>query len=81
MPITPYLNGQRFDPETKRVLGVAFEMVCIALRTQGSDDFVNQAIAAKIISLANGGERNPDLLCEQALQELRGQMAPSSRRP
>ena len=33
MPITPYLNGERFDPESKRVLGVAFEMVCIALQT------------------------------------------------
>jgi len=27
MPITPFLNGERFDPEDKRVLGVAFEMV------------------------------------------------------
>ena len=38
MPIGPFLNGARFDPETKRVLGVAFEMVCIAVRTEGSDD-------------------------------------------
>jgi hypothetical protein len=32
MPITPFLNGVRFDPETKRVLGIALEMACIALR-------------------------------------------------
>ena len=32
MPITQFLNGERYDPETKRVLGVAFEMTCIALR-------------------------------------------------
>ena len=72
MPITPFLNGERFDPETKRVLGVAFEMVCIALQIEGADDFVKQAIAAKIISLAKGGERNPDILCERALREIRG---------
>ena len=38
MPITPFLNGERFDPEDKRVLGVAFEMVCIPLRIGDSDD-------------------------------------------
>jgi hypothetical protein len=32
MPITPFLNGERLDLEDKRVLGLAFEMVCIALR-------------------------------------------------
>jgi hypothetical protein len=47
-------------------------MVCIALRIEGSDDFVNQAIATKIIDLAKSGERNPDLLCEQALRDIRG---------
>jgi hypothetical protein len=72
MPITPFLNGERFDPEGRRVLGVAFEMVCIALRAEESDDFVKQAIASKIIALARAGERNPDLLCEQALKHIRG---------
>ena len=71
MPITSFLNGERYDPETKRVLGVAFEMTCIALRAEGSDDFVKQAIANKIINLAKAGERNPDILCEQALNHIR----------
>jgi hypothetical protein len=43
--ITPFLNGERFDPETSRVLGVALEMVCIALRTGDCADDVKQAIA------------------------------------
>jgi hypothetical protein len=47
-------------------------MVCVALQTEGSDDFVKQAIAAKIIDLAKAGERNPDLLCEHALKDIRG---------
>jgi hypothetical protein len=53
-------------------MGVAFEMVCIALRIGDCDDYVKQAIANKIINLATTGERSPDLLCEQALKEIRG---------
>jgi len=71
MPITPFLNGEQFDPETRRVLGVALEMTCIALRTGDCDDGVRQAIAIKIIDLAKAGERNPDILCEQALARIR----------
>ena len=71
MPITPFLNGEQFDPETRRILGVALEMTCIALRTGDCDDGVRQAIAIKIIDLAKAGERNPDILCEQALARIR----------
>jgi hypothetical protein len=71
MPITPYLNGERFEPETKRVLGVAFEQVSIALRIGASDDDVKQAIANKVIELAKAGERDPDILCERVLEDIR----------
>jgi len=71
MPIRPFLNGEKFDQETIRILGVAFEMVCAALRTGGCDDDVKQAIANKIIELAKTGERNPDLLCKRALEDIR----------
>ena len=74
MPISAFLNGTRVDAETRRILGVAFEMVCIALRTGDCDYFVKQAIAAKVIDLAKAGERNPDLLCEQALKDIRGRL-------
>jgi hypothetical protein len=72
MPITPYLNGVRFDLETRRILGLALEMVCIAVRTGDCDEGVKQAIATKIIELAKAGERNPDLLCERVLEKIRG---------
>jgi hypothetical protein len=75
MPIRQFLDSNRFDPETERVMGIAFEMVCVALRTDGSDDFVKQAIAAKIIDLARTGERNPDILCDHALNEIRAPRA------
>jgi hypothetical protein len=67
MPITIFLNGHKFDPETKRVMGVAFEMTRAALRLADREDLVVEIIASKIIELAKAGERNPDLLCERAL--------------
>jgi len=72
MPIRQFLHGEKFDGETTRVLGVAFELVCAALRVGDSDD-VKQTIANKIIFLAKAGERRPDALCEQVLKEIRGQ--------
>jgi hypothetical protein len=51
MPITPFLNGERFDPETRRVLGVALELTCIVLRVEDCDDGVKQAVATKLIDL------------------------------
>ena len=71
MSITPYLNGQRFDAETRRVLGVALEITCLALQVGDCDDGVRQAVAIKLIDLAKTGERNPDILCEQVLEEIR----------
>jgi hypothetical protein len=72
MPITEYLDGNRFDPETKRVMGVAFEMTRAALRLADRDDVV-EIIARRVIALAKAGERNPDLLCETVLMEFREQ--------
>src|SRR5262249_61537245 len=51
-------------------LGVAFEQVCIGLRTGDCHDDVKQAIANKIIALSKTSERNPDLLCERALKGI-----------
>ena len=58
------------DAETNRVLDVALEMTRAALGL--SDDFANGIIARQIVELARAGERNPDLLCEGALEKLRG---------
>jgi hypothetical protein len=71
MPITPFLDGERFDEETRRVLGIAFEITCIALRVGDCADDVRQAVAAKIIALAKAGGRNPDRLCEEAVKDIR----------
>jgi hypothetical protein len=74
MPITPFLNGERFDPETRRILGVALELVCIVVRTGDCADDVKRAIADKLIALAKTGERNPEVLCDKVLRDIRGQV-------
>jgi len=71
MPITQFLDGERLDEETRRALGLAFEMTCIALRVGDCADDVRQAVANKLIALAKVGERNPDRLCEEALKDIR----------
>ena len=67
--ITPYLDAANVDPETKRVLDVAFEMTRKSLRLE--DDFANGMIAKQLIEIVKTGERNPDLLCEGVLKEFR----------
>jgi hypothetical protein len=71
MPITPFLDGYKPDPETLRVMGVAFEMTRAALQLTDRDGLAVAIIAKKIIELAKAGERNPDLLCERTLGHLR----------
>jgi hypothetical protein len=70
MPIMPFLNGRQFDPEALRILGLAFDQVCIALQVETSDDDVKQAIANKVIEFAKA-EGRPDLLCERVLEDIR----------
>ena len=70
MPISEFLDGLKFDPETKRVMGVAFETTCAAFRLDKTDP-IPETVAKKIIELANAGVRDPDQLCELALNDLR----------
>jgi len=71
MPIRVFLDGHQFDSETKRVMGLAYEMACVALRLANRNDLANEIIAKKIIELAKAGERDPDVICERALNDLR----------
>jgi hypothetical protein len=72
MPIRAFLDGHSFDGETVRLMGIAFEMALGSLRaTPDCADPVREAVARKIIDLANAGERDPERLCEGALKDLR----------
>jgi hypothetical protein len=77
MPITPYLDGFNFNPETRRVMGLAFEMALAALRL--TDWSTKELVANKIIALAREGMRDPNLLCEWTLNDLQKQ--PQVRAP
>ena len=64
MPITLYLDGFKFDGETKRVMGVALEMARAALRHEDRTDPATEILAKRIIALAKEGVLDPDRLCE-----------------
>ena len=68
MPIRPFLNGQTFDPETARLVGIAFEAARAAVNRPL--DLTDEMIT--IIELAKTGERNVDALCEAALNAPTG---------
>jgi len=65
VPIRPFLNGQTFDPETARLVGIAFETARAAVNRPA--DLTDEMIARTIIELAKAGERTVDVLCEAAL--------------
>ena len=71
MPITQFLDSPEFDPETKRVMDVAFEMARAALQLGDQGNLINERIAKRIIELAKTGEADPNLLCECVLREFR----------
>jgi hypothetical protein len=68
MPIRHYLQGHRFDAETVRLLGIAYEMTLVALHQNRTIDALRAAVALKIIELAKAGERDPERLCDGALK-------------
>jgi len=70
VPIRPFLNGQTFDPETARLVGIAFETARAAIKRRA--DLSDEMIARTIIELAKAGERDVDVLCEAALNAPTG---------
>ena len=71
MSIGRYLNGENFDPETTHVMGVAFEIACVAVQLRNRIDPAAVAmVAEKIIALAKAGERCATTLSDRALSEL-----------
>ena len=71
MPITPFLRGQAFDPETVEVMGKAFVTTCEALGLSGADDAMSRLVAEKIIELAERGLKNPTALHLAAIKEFK----------
>ena len=69
-PITPYLQGRAFDPETAQAVANALVMTCEALGLSNRDDAMTQLVAEKIIELAKRGLKNPTALHLAAIKEF-----------
>jgi hypothetical protein len=70
MPITPFLAGQAFDPETTCAMSRALDKACESLGLRVGKDPATEVIAAKIVELAQRGVRDADTLCERVLKEV-----------
>jgi hypothetical protein len=65
----PFLEGAVFDPTATHVMGQAFDCACRSDIGQLGTT-VKEFIAKRIVELARDSERDPNKLCEHALQTL-----------
>ena len=66
MLVRPFVKGASFDPEHVKAMGEAFDSAIREL----DDSVGREVIAEQIIALAKTGERDPDKLCEMAMDAL-----------
>ena len=67
--IIPFLRERVFDPQDIQAMSMALDEVCVALKLPNGDNRDRQAIAERIIALAERGERSPMMLRERVLRE------------
>jgi hypothetical protein len=72
MPSIDFISAVRHDPETSRLMGLAYELTLATLRLSDRNDPVVQMIAERITQIVQTGERNPETLCQYALDGLAG---------
>src|SRR5262249_1463848 len=70
---------QTFDPETARLVGIAFETARAAIKRRA--DLSDEMTARTIIELAKAGEHDVDFLCEPALNAPTGAVSPPNPPP
>ena len=70
MLVRPFVKGASFDPEHVKAMGEAFDSVIRELDDMGQYSVAREVIAEQIIALAKTGERDPDKLCELAMDAL-----------
>lgn len=81
MPITPFLNGRVYQPETLQCMGVAFEAICKDLGLADKSDPFTQTVAELVIMFAQKDDRDPQALHQRVLRALsrpEGDMVPAS---
>ncbi|HET7681078.1 MAG TPA: hypothetical protein VFK79_13220 [Xanthobacteraceae bacterium] len=70
MPFADLLKGCSFDTETIVVITEAFETACRDLGLIDRRDPITETLALKIIEAAQSGERDPDIIRQQAMDSL-----------
>ena len=70
-PITPFLRGQAFEPETVEAMGKALVTTCESLGLSDRNDAMTKLVAKKIIELAQRGIKNPTALRFAAMKDFR----------
>jgi hypothetical protein len=70
MPITPFLSGQAFEPETLRNMSTAFETACERLGLVIRHDPATELIAKTIVKLAQEGVHDVETLLKAILKEF-----------
>ena len=70
MPITPFLSGQAFGPETLHNMSTAFEAACQRLGLVIRHDPTTELVAKIVIKLAQSGVRDVDTLLKTTLKEF-----------
>jgi hypothetical protein len=65
--ILPLISESVFSPDAVAKMGDAFDRACASAQLE---PVVQEVIAARIIALAKAGERDPQVLCDHALEGL-----------
>jgi len=67
MAIYRLIREASFDPADCEILGEAYEAALKALSLKNREDPITKLVAAKIIEIFRGGERDPGKICEAAI--------------
>ena len=70
MPFVDMLKGCSFDTETILIITEAFETACRDLGLTDRQDPITETLALKIIEAAQTGERDPNVIRQQAMASL-----------
>lgn len=71
MAVYQFFRHLLLKPEEVENLAVAYERALAALELSNRGDRITKIIAERIIEAAKTGERDPTLLCEAAIKDLR----------
>ena len=70
MPIVRHLQGFDFDPETIKIITIAYEKVCRELQLIDRNDPLTEFVTKEIIAVAQTGERDSNRIAQNAMQKL-----------